>query len=64
MDYMGKLLRVRSWKARNALLLVLGMLGQKRIDSTYAVELDPGFLNGISPPHPTTASLHPPGPGF
>ncbi|MGV7927314.1 MAG: cyclic nucleotide-binding domain-containing protein [Spirochaetota bacterium] len=49
MDYMGKLLRVRSWKARNALLLVLGMLGQKRVDSTYVVELDPDFLNGDIP---------------
>ncbi|HSV97398.1 MAG TPA: cyclic nucleotide-binding domain-containing protein [Spirochaetota bacterium] len=52
MDYMSKLLSVRSWKARNALLLVLGMLGQNRIDSTYAVELDPGFLNGDIPAAP------------
>ncbi len=52
MEYMRTLLQVRSWKARNALMLVLGMLGQERIGFTYKVELDPSFLNGDIPASP------------
>jgi len=52
MEYMRTLLQVRSWKARNALMLVLGMLGQARVGSTYTVELDPSHLNGDIPASP------------
>lgn len=52
MEYTKTLLQVRSWKARNALMLVLGMLGQARAGSTYTVELDPSHLNGDIPASP------------
>ncbi|MCU0845010.1 MAG: cyclic nucleotide-binding domain-containing protein [Spirochaetes bacterium] len=52
MDYMNRLLSIGKWKARNALLLALGMLGHKRSGQTCAIELDPGFLNGDLPAGP------------